>query len=50
VLLSERRIQGIANTDTGIVVTWRCWCGFDGETRTGRRRATRAEPCPETAA
>ena len=52
VLLSEGRIRGIANTETGIVVAWRCWCGLEGETRTGRRRPVPAAPSPrpETAA
>ncbi|MDY7101336.1 MAG: hypothetical protein S0880_09125 [Actinomycetota bacterium] len=36
-LLSESRITGMANTDVGIVVSYRCWCGRDGTFVTGRR-------------
>lgn len=36
-LLSESRITGIANTDDGIIVAFRCWCGRDGTFLTGRR-------------
>jgi len=51
VLLSESRIRSVTNTDGGIVVAWRCWCGVNGETRTGRRRRSiAAAPRPETAA
>jgi hypothetical protein len=36
-LLSESRITGVANTDDGIIVAFRCWCGRDGTFLTGRR-------------
>jgi hypothetical protein len=38
VLLSNRRILSIANDDAGILVRFRCWCGEEGEFRTGRPR------------
>jgi hypothetical protein len=37
-LLSSRRILSITNDDLGIVVRFRCWCGDEGEYRTGRPR------------
>jgi len=42
VLLSNRRILSVANDDAGILVRYRCWCGDEGELRTGRPRASRA--------
>jgi hypothetical protein len=38
VLLGERRITAIRNDATGIHVHFRCWCGEEGEVRTGRAR------------
>jgi hypothetical protein len=38
VLLGERRIISVRNDDTGIHVHFRCWCGEEGEVRTGRPR------------
>lgn len=36
VLLGPRSILGLDNTDSGIVVRWRCHCGHRGAFRTGR--------------
>lgn len=43
VLLSTRDIEGIDPTPTGIEVRWRCVCGHDGRTRTGRPRPRATE-------
>lgn len=45
VLLSPSRIEAIHNTPTGIVVTWRCWCGHVGRTD-HRTVAAPAAPTP----
>jgi hypothetical protein len=42
VLLPERRIEALVNTDLGIEVHYRCWCGYEGSFLTGRSR--RAQP------
>ena len=39
VLLFARNITAIRNTADGIVVSWRCSCGSEGQLLTGRRRA-----------
>ncbi|HEY8546395.1 MAG TPA: hypothetical protein VIL36_15155 [Acidimicrobiales bacterium] len=55
VLLPPSRIVAIHNTPTGVVVTWRCWCGHVGRTdhrtdqvaaagRPERRAARATEP------
>jgi hypothetical protein len=36
VLLGNERILSVHNDDVGIRVRYRCWCGEDGELRTGR--------------
>jgi len=38
VLLSERHITGLRNTDAGIEVHWTCWCRQKGSFVTGRPR------------
>jgi hypothetical protein len=40
VLLTTRRILALENTDTGILVTYRCWAGHEGLHVTGRAAAT----------
>ena len=37
-LLSERRIRSLRNTDTGIVLVVECYCGHRQKILTGRRR------------
>jgi hypothetical protein len=44
VLLTPRCIEKLENTDDGIVITWRCWCGARGELRTGQADQPAAEP------
>jgi hypothetical protein len=36
VLLSERAITALVNTDRGIELRWRCTCGTEGVERLGR--------------
>jgi hypothetical protein len=36
ILLDHGRIRGLDTTADGIVLTWECWCGHVGTTRTGR--------------
>jgi hypothetical protein len=38
VLLPERRIESLRNTNAGIEVRWVCYCGHRGSFITGRRR------------
>jgi hypothetical protein len=38
VLLGYGNLIGVENTDKGVVVHWRCFCGTRGHTLTGRRR------------
>ena len=38
VLLTERRIESLRNTQSGIEVHWVCYCGHRGSLLTGRRR------------
>jgi hypothetical protein len=38
VLVSNRRILSVNEDATGLVVRYRCWCGDEGEFRTGRPR------------
>jgi hypothetical protein len=42
-LIFPSQITSMDNTDHGIVVSFRCWCGADQTTVTGRR-AGRREP------
>jgi hypothetical protein len=49
VLLANSAIRRITNTDAGLVVRWRCWCGHEGTLHTGRR-ARFEQPIPDTAA
>jgi len=37
VLLGERRIESLHNSDAGIEVRWLCYCGHRGSFLTGRR-------------
>jgi len=48
VLLAANRIHRVANTDAGIVVSWRCWCGHLGTSTTGVR-ASRSAARPDAA-
>jgi len=36
VLLSPGCIEAIRNTDSGVVVEWRCWCDHRGRSLRGR--------------
>ena len=50
VLLSERRIRNLRNTDTGVLLDLECYCGHIEQISTGRRHATArapGPPCPE---
>jgi hypothetical protein len=38
VLLGYGNLIGVENTDKGVLVHWRCYCGTRGHTLTGRRR------------
>ena len=49
VLLTSSRVRRVANTGGGIVISWRCWCGQDGTTTTGRRRSRPAAVRPDAA-
>ncbi len=40
VLVTTGQIDGIDNTDRGIVVRWSCTCGERGTTRFPQRRST----------
>lgn len=44
VLLGTSRIQEIRNTEGGIDVSYRCYCGSEGTWRTGRRSHAAARP------
>jgi hypothetical protein len=54
VLLTNSAIRRIENTDHGVLVHWRCWCGHEGTLRTGRRvrpeRTLPNEAIPDAAA
>jgi hypothetical protein len=39
ILLPERHIRALRNTDAGIEVDWVCFCGHHGTFLTGRVRA-----------
>ncbi|MET7426354.1 hypothetical protein [Dactylosporangium sp. NPDC005555] len=41
VLLSERRIRALRNTDAGVLLALECYCGHVERIHTGRARATR---------
>ena len=41
VLLWPNHIESLDNTDAGIVVRYRCWCGHRDELTTGRLAETR---------
>lgn len=45
ILLDTGRIRGLDTTSDGIALTWECWCGHVGTTRTGRP----AHPAPSAA-
>jgi hypothetical protein len=38
VLLTERHIVGLDNSDDRVTVRWVCWCGHRGSHTTGRAR------------
>lgn len=38
-LLTERRIRSLRNTDSGIILELECYCGHRATVCTGRRRA-----------
>lgn len=38
VLLGYSNLIGLENTEAGVVVHWRCYCGTVGRTLTGRPR------------
>jgi hypothetical protein len=38
-LLTERRIRSLRNTDSGIVLELECYCGHRATINTGRRHA-----------
>jgi hypothetical protein len=40
VLLGHRQILGIEGHGQDVTVRWACWCGHEGTSRTGHRRAT----------
>ena len=47
VLLSERRIRNLRNTDAGVLLDLECYCGHVERIRTGRRHSTaRTQPRP----
>ncbi|WP_213453788.1 hypothetical protein [Rhizomonospora bruguierae] len=41
-LLTERRIRSLRNTDAGIVLEVECYCGYREAITTGRRRPAAA--------
>jgi hypothetical protein len=43
-LIFPAQITSMDNTEHGIVVAFRCWCGADQTTVTGRKAAGRREP------
>ncbi|WP_327001900.1 hypothetical protein OHA72_43265 [Dactylosporangium sp. NBC_01737] len=44
VLLSERRIRNLRNTDAGVLLDVECYCGHIEKIRTGRRHTTARAP------
>jgi hypothetical protein len=44
VLLSERRIRNLRNTDAGVLVDLECYCGHIEKIRTGRGHGRRTRP------
>ncbi len=44
VLLSERRIRNLRNTDSGVQLDLECYCGHVERIHTGRRHAARTQP------
>lgn len=50
VLLSERRVRALANTERGVLVVVECWCGTHVRLRTGARSAAAAPGRGATAA
>ncbi|GAA1500780.1 hypothetical protein GCM10009827_007570 [Dactylosporangium maewongense] len=44
VLLSERRIRALRNTDTGVLLALECYCGHVEKISTGRRAPARHVP------
>jgi hypothetical protein len=46
VLLTERRIRSLRNTDQGIIIDVECYCGTHVTIRTGRKRAAAREAAP----
>jgi hypothetical protein len=47
VLLSERRIRNLRNTDAGVLLDVECYCGHIEKIRTGRTGRTRRPTVPE---
>jgi len=41
-LVFPGQVTSVTNTETGIVITYSCWCGADQTWVTGRRGADRA--------
>lgn len=41
VLLTDRHIEALENTDDGILIRWVCYCGERGSFTSGRRQ----RPC-----
>ena len=48
ILLGHRQIRGLENTDEGIVIHWRCYCGATGQlSPTGRASASSGRTAAE---
>ncbi len=42
VLLSERRVESVRSTTSGVELHWVCWCGHRGSMLTARLRRSSA--------
>lgn len=47
VLLSERRIRNLRNTDAGVLLDVECYCGHVEKIRTGRHSRPRRSSVPQ---